>query len=221
MPEGVKEFGSCKATTEIDRSSSNQILCLVIHPKSLVCDPSEFICQDRVPCLFCFCLLVCLIFIIIDRWTEATAFHLLVRSECLKLKPSKADNRTAHCRRHYQTCKSLLRSYSRYLFPSHRPRRALFFSLSAASLRHKEAPKREDLQQDSKMLSPVATIHCELESWIHVNEVHALYYEPPEASCSSNPQLNASNSVKHKVICKIQIVSNLSTQGRGFVHFWT
>ena len=67
MPEGVKEFGSCKATTEIDRSSSNQILCLVIHPKSLVCDPSEFICQDRVPCLFCFCLLVCLIFIIIDR----------------------------------------------------------------------------------------------------------------------------------------------------------
>ena len=135
-----------------------------------------------------------------------------------RLKPSKADNRTTHCWRHYQTCKSLLRSCSGYYFPFHRSPRAFFFSFSPACLRHKEASRRVDLQHDSKTLSPVATIHHELESRpnitpllcpaIHTNEVHALYEEQPEVSCSSNPQLNASNSVKHEVICKIQIVSN-------------
>lgn len=131
MPKGVKEFGSCKATTKIVLFQIKQILCLVIHTQnsSSVIKVNSFV---KIVSLvyFSFCLLVCLFFIIIDRWTEATAFHLLAPSECFvfrRLKPSKADNRTTHCRRHYQTCKSLLGSCSCYLFPSHRPPHELSF----------------------------------------------------------------------------------------------
>ena len=116
---------------------------------------------------FCFCLLVYLCFIIIDRWTEGTALQLLARSESFlfrRLKPSKADNRTTHCRRHYQTCKSLLRRLLPLAFPFPSSPARVVFSLSPASLRHKEASRREDLQHDSKTLSPVAMIHRELES---------------------------------------------------------
>ena len=113
---------------------------------------------------FCFCLLVYLCFIIIDRWTEGTALQLLARSESFlfrRLKPSKADNRTTHCRRHYQTLSSAVAppSFSLPIVP----RASCLFSLPA-SLRHKEASRREDLQHDSKTLSPVAMIHRELES---------------------------------------------------------
>jgi len=77
-------------------------------------------------------------------------------------------------------------------FPSSPAR--VVFPLSPASLRHTEASRREDLQHDSKTLSPVATIHRELESRpnittllcraIHANEVRALYYEQPKGCCS-------------------------------------
>lgn len=44
MPKGVKEFGSCKATTKIVLLQIKQILCLVIHPEIFVCDGGEFFC---------------------------------------------------------------------------------------------------------------------------------------------------------------------------------
>ena len=101
---------------------------------------------------------------IIDRWTEATAFHLLARSECLKIKTFQSrqpDNPLSAALPDLQISPPQLLPLS-FPFPSSPAR--VVFSLCAASLRHKEAPKREDLQQDSMTLSPVGTIHCELES---------------------------------------------------------
>lgn len=88
-------------------------------------------------------------------------------------------------------------------FPSSPAR--VVFSLSPASLQHKEASRREDLLNDNKTLSPVATIHRELESRpnittllcpaIHANEVHAHYYEQPEVCCCSNRQVNVFQAI--------------------------
>ena len=93
-------------------------------------------------------------------------------------------------------------------FPSSPAR--VVFSLSPASLRHKEASRREDLQHDSKTLSPVAMIHRELESRpnittllcpaIHANEFPVVLIRNVTQTILSNM-----NSYAKYKLCQIQV----------------
>ena len=137
-----------------------------------------------------------------NRASPPGSFAMLCLSKIKTFESRQPDNPLSATLPHLQISPPQLLPLS-FPFPSSPAR--VVFSLSPASLRHKEASRIEDLQHDSKTLSPVAAIHRELESRpntttplcpeIHANEAGALYYEQPEVCCSSNRQVNAFQAI--------------------------